>query len=240
MNKGNILILAFCLTALLVINGCAAAGGGGGGAAHAHIKHVTEGWKDTPNGMGLGPTMEEEAKIALKHAQLALKKPSDLAWVKTHIRHIRHAIDTTTESSGPGMGYGVIKAARGVAKHINFAAGSSDASANVKLHATHVATSAKNVVRWSNRVILLSEVSASSSLSLMTSGFSRNSTFLPSALNSACLGQPARIKPARASKITGSAMRSVVFNLGPPLRFQIEIRRFSNYQSVLALFFFAQ
>lgn len=157
MNKGHILFLAFCATALFALNGCATGGGGGGSGAHAHMKHVSDGWKDTPNGLGLGPTMHSEAVIALKHANLAAKKPGDLAWLKTHIRHVRHAIDTTTEKSGPGMGYGVIKAARGVAKHIMFAAGSGDASANVKLHATHVATSAKNVVRWSNRIILLSE-----------------------------------------------------------------------------------
>lgn len=131
--------------------------GAGGKASHAHIKHVTDGWKDTPGKMGLGPTMAEEAAIAEKHAGFAAKKPGDLKWMKTHIRHVRHAIDASTESSGPGKGYGVIKAARGVVKHINFAAGSKDASGNIKKHAKHVATSAGNVVRWSNRILLLSE-----------------------------------------------------------------------------------
>ena len=131
--------------------------GAGGKASIAHVKHVTEGWKDTPGKMGLGPTMEEEAMIAEKHAGFAASKPSDLKWVKTHIRHVRHAIDASTESSGPGKGYGGVKASGGVAKHINFAAGSGDSSSNIKLHAKHVSTSAKNVVRWSNRILLLSE-----------------------------------------------------------------------------------
>ena len=161
MKKHSLLISAAALGALLAFQGCSQMGGGGGGKAGpgsiAHVKHVTDGWKDTPGKVGLGVIMEEEARIAEKHAGFAAKKPNDLAWMKTHIRHVRHAIDASTESSGPGKGYGVIRAARGVVKHINFAAGNSDASGNVKLHATHVATSAQNVVRWSNRVILLTE-----------------------------------------------------------------------------------
>ncbi len=158
MNHRILPILAFTAAAMFVITGCASMGGGGGGKeSHAHIKHVADGWKDTPGKMGFGPTMADEADIALKHAGFAMKKPGNLKWMKTHIRHVRHAIDTTTEKSGPGKGYGVIKAARGVVKHIRFASGSGDASANVKLHAVHVATSAQNVVLWSNRIILLSE-----------------------------------------------------------------------------------
>ncbi len=136
---------------------CAAQTPSGKAGAHAHIGHVADGWKDTPNGMGLGPTMEAEAKIAEQHAGFAAKKPNDLEWMKTHIRHVRHAIDASTEQSGPGMGYGVVRAARGVAAHIGFAAKSSDASDNVKLHATHISTSANNVVSWGNRIIILSE-----------------------------------------------------------------------------------
>lgn len=158
MARNLLPVLAGLVAVSVLFVGCAQTGGGGGGKASiAHLKHVTEGWNDTPGRMGLGPTMEEEAMIAEKHAGFAASKPGDLKWVKTHIRHVRHAIDASTESSGPGKGYGVIKAARGVAKHISLAAGSSDSSSNIKLHAKHVATSAQNVVRWSNRIILLSE-----------------------------------------------------------------------------------
>lgn len=145
------------LAALGLFIGCSQSGGGGGGASVAHLKHVTESWGDTPGKQGLAPTMEAEAKIAEKHAGFAASKPDDLAWVQKHIRHVRHAIDASTESSGPGKGYGVLKAANGVVKHINLAASSSDASGSLKTHSRHVATSAGNVVRWSNRVILLSE-----------------------------------------------------------------------------------
>ncbi len=77
--------------------------------------------------------------------------------MKTHVRHVRHAIDPSSENGGPGKGYGVIKAARGVAAHIGFAAGSPDASDNVKLHATHVSTSAENIVTWADEVMSLSD-----------------------------------------------------------------------------------
>lgn len=160
MKKQSLLISVAALGALLAFQGCSQMGGGGGKAGPgsiAHVKHVADGWKDTPGKVGLGIAMEEEARIAEKHAGFAASKPGNLKWVKTHIRHVRHAIDATTESSGPGKGYGVIRAARGVVKHIKFAANASDASGNVKLHAKHVATSAQNVVTWSNRVILLSE-----------------------------------------------------------------------------------
>lgn len=155
----NLAVTLGSLVALSLLIGCSQSGGGGSGgkASIAHVKHVSEGWKGTPGGVGLGVVMEDEAMIAEKHAGFAASKPGDLAWMQKHIRHVRHAIDASTESSGPGKGYGVIKAARGVVKHINLAASSSDASGNVKLHARHVSTSAGNVVNWSNRVILLSE-----------------------------------------------------------------------------------
>ena len=158
MGKNLFPVLIGFAAAAILIAGCSQAGGGGGGKASiAHVRHVTDGWKDTPGKVGLGVAMEEEAMIAERHAGFAASKPDDLGWMQTHIRHVRHAIDASTESSGPGKGYGVIKAARGVVKHINLAAASPDASGNVKLHAKHVAASAQNAVNWSNRVILLSE-----------------------------------------------------------------------------------
>ena len=138
MARNLLPVFAGLIAAAVLFVGCSqtmGGGGGGGPASIAHVKHVTEGWKDTPGKMGLGPIMEEEAMIAEKHAGFAASKPGDLKWVKTHIRHVRHAIDASSEPSfsGPGKGYGVIKAAGGVAKHINFAAGSSDSSGEVDM-----------------------------------------------------------------------------------------------------------
>jgi len=123
--------------------------------AHVHNGHVMKGWTDTPEKRGLLPTAIAEAKIAAKHGGLAAGKPADLAWVKTHIGHVLHAVDPSVEPKGPGLGYGVIKAAGGAAKHVRFAAKSEGASKNVKTHAVHVNTSAKNVVTWGKLIVRL-------------------------------------------------------------------------------------
>ncbi len=123
--------------------------------AHVHIGHVMTGWKDTPKKGGLLPTAIAEAKVAAQHAGIAAGKPANLAWMKTHIGHVLHAVDPSVESKGPGLGYGVIKAAGGAAKHIGFSAKSKGASKNVKAHAVHVGTSAKNVVTWGKLIVRL-------------------------------------------------------------------------------------
>ena len=123
--------------------------------AHVHIGHVMTGWTDTPEKRGLLPTAIAEAKVAAQHAGFAASKPADLAWMKTHIGHVLHAVDPSVEPKGPGLGYGVIKAAGGAAKHVGFAAKSEGASKNVKTHAVHVDTSAKNVVTWGKLIVRL-------------------------------------------------------------------------------------
>ncbi len=113
--------------------------------SHAHIGHVASGWTDTPKGMGLLPTALTEAKIAAYHAEVALKKPADLAWLKAHTWHAVHAVDPkAAPKGGPGLGYGVRKAAIGTAYHIRVAGKSKDSTANIRLHAEHVAVSAGN------------------------------------------------------------------------------------------------
>jgi len=132
--------------------------------AHVHMGHVTTSWKDTPDKMGLLPTAMEEAKIAKVHVGLALKQPNNLAWLKTHTGHILHAVDPSVEPKGPGLGYGVMKAAAGVSQHAGFAAGSDGASGNVKAHAQHVAASAGNTVDWAKQIVTLGQqVKASTS-----------------------------------------------------------------------------
>lgn len=117
-----------------------------GSAAHAHMGHVMEAWKDTPEGKGLLPTAFGEADVAQKHVGLALKTPDDLASLQVHLRHVLHALDPAMEKSGPGLGYGLINAAEGASKHTGFAGGSGDASDNVKVHSEHVTTALNNAV----------------------------------------------------------------------------------------------
>jgi hypothetical protein len=134
--------------------------------AHVHMGHVTTGWKDTPEKKGLLPTAIAEAKIVQTHVGLALKKPDDLAWMKTHTAHIQHAVDPSLVANGPGLGYGVVKATAGTAQHIKFAAESDGASDNVKLHAKHVQASAANVRKWAGEISAISkDVMASASAS---------------------------------------------------------------------------
>jgi hypothetical protein len=68
---------------------------------------------------------------------------------------VLHAVDPSQTAGGPGLGYGLAKAAGGVAAHIGLAAAAGDASDNVKLHAEHVAASARNVVAWSGEIAKL-------------------------------------------------------------------------------------
>lgn len=114
--------------------------------SHAHMGHVTDSWGDTPDEMGLLPTAMAEAEIAIFHATLAAQQLDNLAWMQTHANHVLHAVDATAIEAGPGLGYGVLAGAEGVAKHIIIAAESEDASENVEIHSVHVSTSANNTV----------------------------------------------------------------------------------------------
>lgn len=116
-------------------------------AAHMHIGHVADGWRDTPDGMGLLPTAQAEAEIALRHAGLATQAGA-LAGIKAHAGHVLNALDIEAAESGPGKGYGMLRAARGAARHMELAAGADDASDNVKRHAEHVSASLANVIEW--------------------------------------------------------------------------------------------
>jgi hypothetical protein len=132
--------------------------------AHAHMGHVLTSWQDTPDQMGLLPTAQAEAQVAAQHAGFAASRPDDLDWMKLHVGHVLNAVDPSVEPAGPGLGYGVHRAAQGVTQHVRFAADSDDASDNVKLHAAHVETSAGNVVVWSERIVELGQqVQAASS-----------------------------------------------------------------------------
>ncbi len=147
------------MSAMLLLAGCAAKMDDKMAApengAHVHMGHVATGWKDTPDKQGLLPTAIAESSIAAQHAGFAASKSDDLAWIKTHIGHVLHAVDPGVEPKGPGLGYGVIKAAGGAAKHIGFAAADDDASENVKLHAVHVDASTNNAVTWGKLIVRL-------------------------------------------------------------------------------------
>lgn len=140
--------------------------------AHTHMGHVADGFRGTPEGQGLLPTAIAEAEIAARHAGLAARDPSNLEAMQNHTRHVLHAIDPSTVENGPGLGYGVKPAAEGVARHIELAASAEGASDGVSTHSTHVATSARNVVARSDRIVelgnqVLAATSASEAASVL-------------------------------------------------------------------------
>jgi hypothetical protein len=178
--KRKLKITAGVILALAIVGACAKDDGKmmadknmAGKQARAHIGHVMTGWKDTPGGKGLLIVAESEAKIARQHAGFAVSKPGNIKWMKTHVAHVLHAVDPSAIAKGPGAGYGVIKAAGGAAKHIQFAAKSSDASKNVRLHATHVAVSANNTVARAQRIAKLAKIIAAEKSVSAVAGYTK-------------------------------------------------------------------
>ena len=120
--------------------------------SHVHIGHVLDAWPDTPGQMGLLPTAQAEAAIAMKHIELALAA-KDLKDIRRHIGHVMHALDPEVEANGTGLGYGLFKATRGVSEQVGLAYESNDASINVQNHARHVGVSATNVMEWARAAL---------------------------------------------------------------------------------------
>jgi hypothetical protein len=127
------------------------------GPVGTHIGHVVNGFGDTPNGMGLLPTAIAEARVAAQHAALAMRNPGNLDGLKLHAGHVIHALDPTVVTMGPGAGYGVKKAATGIATHIELAAKTPGASQQVITHATHIATSARNTLQRAEQILNLAK-----------------------------------------------------------------------------------
>lgn len=126
------------------------------GAVGVHIGHVVNSFSDTPGMMGLLPVAFSEARTAAQHAGLAAKA-ANLDGMKLHAGHVINAMDPTIIAAGPGLGYGMKKAALGVATHIELAAKAPGASANVILHATHIATAARNAAARADQIVELAK-----------------------------------------------------------------------------------
>ncbi len=149
----NILALPLALSAFLLPEPTTAQDGPG----HNHIGHVADGFRGTPDGMGLLPTAAAEAAIAAQHAGFAARDLADLDGMKRHAGHVLNALDPAQMEGGPGLGYGVLAAANGAARHIDMAAATDGASDGVKAHSVHVATSAKNTVARAEHAIELAK-----------------------------------------------------------------------------------
>lgn len=127
------------------------------GPVGVHIGHIVNAFAEAPMGQGLLPTAMAEARIAVQHAALAARNPGNLDAMKLHAGHVINAIDPTVVDKGPGLGYGVKKAAQGIAAHIELAAKAPGASKNVEMHAEHVAAAARNSVQRSDAIVALAK-----------------------------------------------------------------------------------
>jgi hypothetical protein len=126
------------------------------GAVGTHIGHVVNSFADTPNGMGLLPVAFAEARTAAQHAGLAAKAAT-LDAMKLHAGHVLNAMDPTVVTAGPGLGYGMKKAALAVANHIELAAKAAGASPNVLTHSVHIATAARNAAAKADQIVALAK-----------------------------------------------------------------------------------
>ena len=127
------------------------------GPVGVHIGHVMNSFTDAPKGLGLLPTAMEEARTAAVHAGFAARDPENLGAMKMHAGHVINAVDPTVVAAGPGLGYGVKRAALGVATHADLAAKAPGASPDVVTHAGHVATSARTTVQRTDAIVALAQ-----------------------------------------------------------------------------------
>ena len=126
-----------------------------GAGYQQNLDHINSAWPETPGGVGLLTILEQEAGIARQHAGLAVENLEDLENIQLHTRHVRHAIDPSKESSGhgPGKGYGVCLASKGVSQHMMLARDAADATDSVKSHAEYVLASTANISSWCGKIL---------------------------------------------------------------------------------------
>ena len=127
------------------------------GSVGVHLGHVVNGFGEAPALMGLLPATMAEARIAIGHATLASRQPTNLEYMKTHAGHVIHALDPTLVTAGPGLGYGVKKAANSVITHIGLAAKTEGATPSVTVHALHIETCARNTIVRADQLLALAQ-----------------------------------------------------------------------------------
>src|SRR5688572_1286993 len=99
--------------------------------AHAHIGHCVTSWHDTPDNRGLLEVAEQELATALHESRAALIRDICPSQKPRHLRNAVHALNPDAQHTGPGLGYGAIRALEGAIEHLEYAATSQDASRNV-------------------------------------------------------------------------------------------------------------
>jgi hypothetical protein len=115
--------------------------------AHTHIGHAVTAFDGTPEEKGLFTVAEQRASTALREAESATNENNNLNDIQRHVRVV-------VETYG-GEDFGIKQAMDEAANHIEFAATSADASANVKRAAGEVRTAANGILSRSDLITLL-------------------------------------------------------------------------------------
>jgi predicted lipoprotein with Yx(FWY)xxD motif len=122
-----------------------------------YLAHVTTTFRDAPKTQGLLPTAVAEAKIAASHAAMASKSPDNLEAMKLHAGHVINAIDPAIEPNGPGLGFGVRRAAAGIVEQVQLAARVPNASQEVLTFASRVVASSNNTLARSSEMVRIAQ-----------------------------------------------------------------------------------
>jgi hypothetical protein len=125
--------------------------------AHVHVGHVITAWPDTPGNRGLLELTLADAAVAAEHAAYAVEGAGDLRAVRLHLGHVLHVVDPVLEPIGPGSGYGLLRALKGAAEHLEYAAEVPDASANLRGGARTVAAGLRPLLGEVQAIAALAE-----------------------------------------------------------------------------------
>lgn len=125
---------------------------------YSHLDEVALSSMATPGGDGLLPTAIAEADIALTHARLAAGDSLNLTGMRRHAGHVVHALDPAVVGGvGPGLGFGVRRAALEAARQMELVTAADSLSENVARHALYVRTSLDDAARWSDEAVAVAQ-----------------------------------------------------------------------------------
>jgi hypothetical protein len=102
------------------------------GEALTHFNHVATGFTGAPGGKGLVVTTAIEVNTAMMYANFAAGNPTSLDAMKSNVRNVLHALAPEQGAKGPGLGFGVKRAADAVVTHIELAVKSPGASETLR------------------------------------------------------------------------------------------------------------
>jgi len=115
------------------------------GGALTHFSHVATGFSGAPGGRGLAVTAAMETNTAMMYANFAAGKPTDFEGMKANVRNVLHALAPAEGATGPGLGFGLKRAAEAITAHIEMAIRATDATPTMKTLGPTIGTAARAV-----------------------------------------------------------------------------------------------